>query len=75
MDLNMTYKILHGLVLLDKDNFFKINTNTTRSNGLKIYKNHCNTSTRKSTFTQRVISDWNALPQDVVIAPNVLKLN
>ena len=35
MDLIMTYKILHGLIDVDKDYFFTINTNPTRSNGLK----------------------------------------
>ena len=42
MDLIMTYKILQGTVHLRKDHFFIMNTNPTRTNGLKIYKHHCN---------------------------------
>ena len=40
MDLIMTYKILHGTVHLRKDHIFTMNTNPTRTNGLKIYKHH-----------------------------------
>ena len=72
MDLIMTYKILHGQVLLNSDEFFTINLNHTRSNGMKIYKNHSNTNSRKFSFTQRIINDWNNLPHDIVSAPNVL---
>ena len=35
MDLIMTYKTLHGVVSLDKNVFLTLNTNDTRSNGLK----------------------------------------
>ena len=38
IDLIMTYKILNEAMLVDKDYFFTMNTNHTRSNGLKIYK-------------------------------------
>ena len=62
----MTYKILHGLVLLNSDEFFTINLNHTRSNGMKIYNN------TNSSFTQRIINDWIVLPHDIVSAPNVL---
>ena len=72
MDLIMTYKILHGLVLLNSDKFFTINLNHTRSNVMKIYKNHSNTNSRKFSFTQRIINHWNSLPHDIVSAPNVL---
>ena len=71
MDLIMTYKILHDMVSLNKNNFFTINTNPTRSNGLKIYKHRCNTTIRRTSFSQRVINDWNLLPHNVVTAPNV----
>ena len=47
MDLIMTYKILHNKVYLRKDHLFTMNTYPTRSNGLKIYKNHCNKNVRR----------------------------
>ena len=72
MDLIMTYKILNDNVLVDKDYFFTMNTSHTRSNGFKIYKKYNRTSTRRFTFSQRIINDWNSLPNDVVTSPNVL---
>lgn len=72
MDLIMTYKILNENVLIDKDYFFTMNTSHTRSNGFKIYKKYNRTSARRFTFSQRIINDWNSLPNDVVTSPNVL---
>ena len=57
MNLIMTYKILHGMASLDKNDFFILNTNHTRSNGLKIHKHRCNTIISRTSFSQRVISD------------------
>ena len=71
MDLIMTYKILHSTVHLSKDHFFLMNSNPTRTNGMKIYKNHCNTSTRRYSFSQRIIDPWNKLPSELVNAPNL----
>ena len=71
----MTYKILNEDLLLDKDNFFTMNTSHTRCNGFKIYKKYNRTSTRCFTFSQRIINDWNSLPNDVVTSPNVLTFN
>ena len=51
----MAYKILHGTVHLSKDHFFTMNSNPMRTNGLKIYKNHCNKSARRYSFSQRII--------------------
>ena len=71
MDL-MTYKILQGTVHLRKDHFFNMNTNPTRTNGLKIYKHHCNNTLRRYSFSQRIIDHWNRLPFEIVKAPNLL---
>jgi len=65
-------KIINNLVSLDRDYFFTFNTNTTRSNGLKIYKPRFNTTTRGHSFSQRIINDWNTVPHEIVSAPNVL---
>ena len=51
MDLIMTYKILQGIVHLRKDRFLTMNTNPTRTNGLKIYKHHCNKTLRRYSFS------------------------
>ena len=52
--------------------FFTVNTNPTRSNGLKLYKNRFNTAIRGHSFSQRIVNDWNTLPHEIVSAPNVL---
>ena len=64
MDLIMTYKIINGLVDVDMNYFFTVNANGnhTRSNGLKLYKSRLNSNTRKFSFSQRIINDWNSLP-------------
>ena len=59
-------------ISVDKDYFFTINTNPTRSNGLKLYKNRFNTAIRGHSFSQRIVNDWNTLPHEIVSAPNVL---
>ena len=57
---------------MDKDYFFTVNTNLTRSNGLKLFKSRFNTSTRGHSFSQHIINDWNNLPCEIVSIPNVL---
>ena len=49
-----------------------MNTNPTRTNGLKIYKHHCNKSLRRYSFSQRIIDHWNRLPSEIVNASNLL---
>jgi len=47
MDLIVTYKILNGAVLVDKEYFFTMNTSySTRFNGYKIYKKFNRTALR-----------------------------
>ena len=68
MDLIMTYTILHGLVLLDKKMTSSKSTPILlEAMVLKIYKNRCNTSTSKFTFTQRGMP----YPTMLLLPPNV----
>ena len=62
MDMIMVYKIARGLSGCPFQKFFCINNYTsTRNNGFKIYKQFSH-NTRKYSFSQRVINDWNSLP-------------
>jgi len=73
MDLIMTYKILNGAVLVDKEYFFTMNTSySTRSNGYKIYKKFNRAALQQFTFSQRRINNWNSLLHEIVTSPNVL---
>jgi len=40
-------------------------------NGYKLSKKFCHLNTRKYSFSQRMINDWNSLLADVVKAPDV----
>ena len=44
----------------------------TRSNGLKLSKEHVNTNVRLHCYKNRVVSDWNSLPSYIVNASDVL---
>jgi hypothetical protein len=71
IDLCHCYKIINGLENLTFGDFFEFSTNTTRSNGRKLFKHRCRTDTRKHFFTNRVIDPWNSLPENVVNAPSI----
>jgi len=38
---------------------------------MKLYKRCCRLDVRKFFFCQRVVNNWNSLPEDVVKAPSV----
>ena len=65
-------KILQGLDGIPKDEFFTINTNATRGNGLKLFKKRTSLITRLHSFNFRVVNDWNTLPESLVNYSNVL---
>ena len=44
----------------------------TRGNKLKLVLQHCKYDLRKHYFTNRVVSIWNSLPNDVVMADNIM---
>ena len=68
----MTYKIMTGCVRVDKDQLFNLRENsTTRGHSHKIFKRHATSFNRQSTFRNRIVNDWNSLPDYVVNAKNV----
>ena len=54
----ITYKIIHGLVSIPCGELFVFNQSITRSNGLKLSKEHVNTNLRLHSFRNRIINDW-----------------
>jgi len=71
-DLIECYKILSGKEKLDPNQFFqRSDTTHLRCHSHKLSVNLCRLQLRQNFFRQRVISDWNRLPQDVVDAPSV----
>ena len=61
------FKIMHGYERLNKDMFFRI----TRGHSLALVKSHSRLDIRKYTFSQRVVNDWNKLPEECINATSV----
>ena len=58
------YKIIFGLVHIDREAFFKLCTSCTRRHPYKLFKHHSRISVRSNFFAERVINAWNGLPAD-----------
>ena len=71
MDMIMVYKILHDLDGIPFDTLLSYHHTATRSNGYKLYKKFCHLNCRKYFFLQRIVNDWNNLPQEVIESDNV----
>ena len=70
-DLIETFKIIKEIYTVDKGKFFKMRNNQTRGHNQKIYKQHSRLNLRKYFFSQRVVNDWNQLPEEAVNATTV----
>lgn len=70
-DMIYTYKILTGKMDVNKDDFFRQSDLSTRGHSLKLCKQRATKLTRMTTFSNRIINDWNALPSEVIEAESV----
>ena len=71
-DMIMTYKIMTGCVRVDKKQLFNLRENsTTRGHSYKIFKRHATSFNKQSTFRNRIVNDWNSLPDYIVNSKNV----
>jgi hypothetical protein len=71
-DLIETFKIMKGIDKVDYNKFFKLSENNkVRGHSLKLIKNRSRLNLRKNFFSQRVINDWNKLPEEVISAQSV----
>ena len=69
------YKLLHGKYDSDASNIVKLHkdsdtTDGTRGHSLKLFIERACTNVRKESFSLRVTSLWNNLPELVVTAPS-----
>ena len=64
------FQIMHGYEGLNKDiMFFRIkNDSRTRGHSLALVKCHSRLDIRKYAFSQRVVNDWNKLPEECINA-------
>ncbi|WP_411025719.1 hypothetical protein, partial [Salmonella sp. s55004] len=66
------FKIVHGFDRLSFDDFFTLSRNTrTRGHSLKLHKYHSRLDIRKYFFSQRVVDEWNCLPESLVFSNSV----
>ena len=72
-DLIQVYKIMHSVNNVQKETFFEMANEdiNTRGNSLKIQKKHARLEIRKNSFTHRVVTPWNRLPNCAVLASSV----
>jgi len=66
--------IVYGIIQKgEHDRFFKFHgpDSTTRGHGLKMYKDQSNTNSKKFSFSNRVITTWNQLPEAIVKATSL----
>ena len=56
---------------MDANSLLPLSDLNTRSNGMKISVQYSHLDLRKEFFSQRVVKDWNALPQSVVEAESL----
>jgi len=71
-DLIETNKILHGIENIDREIFFeRAKLAMLRGNSLKLFKKRSRLSVRNNFYSQRVIDDWNTLPNTIVEAPSL----
>ena len=66
------FKIVNGYEDVDRNMFFKLNEGSrTRGHKAALVKEQCRLDMRKYSFSQRVINEWNKLPNDCVNASSV----
>ena len=71
-DLIEVFKILKGLSKVDYSTWFKLSDNNrTRGHDYRLVKSRSRLDIRKHFFSQRVVNEWNSLPNEVVEAETV----
>ena len=71
-DMIKTYQVLHGEMDVRQEDFFTPALDRrTRGHPWKLNKGQAQSRTRRLCFSTRVISDWNSLPPEVVLAPSL----
>ena len=66
------FKIVNGYEDVDRNMFFKLTEGSrTRGHKAALVKEQCRWDMRKYSISQRVVSEWNKLPNDCVNASSV----
>ena len=71
-DLIQVYKICHNIDDIDANKLLPFtNYSSTRNQTYKLRQRFSKRDIRKFTFTNRVVNNWNSLPEEVKNAPSV----
>jgi len=70
-DLLEVFKILKGFEGIEEQLFFKRHISNTRGHSMKLYKERVNRDVLKYSFANRVIEQWNKLPENVISANSI----
>ena len=71
-DMIEVYKIFQGYEGLDIKDFFELNRDgNTRGHRYKLYKKRYRLNYGKYSFGNRVVSEWNALTEQIVTADSI----
>ena len=70
-DLIMVYKILHGLVCVDKSIFEYCTSVNLRGHNCRLARPVTSINCRFHSFASRVVNPWNSLPQSAIDALNI----
>ena len=65
------YKYIHGIYDTDRPTFSIYDRRDTRGHSKKLEKHRSRLAVRSAFFSERVVSDWNSLPNSVVTAPSM----
>ena len=60
------FKFIKGFDITAPNTFFNMSTTGLRGHESKLYKSALSTNIGKFSFSNRIIDDWNSLPQHVV---------
>ena len=71
-DLIETFKLIKGISQVDYNKFFTLSHDSkVRGHTCKLIKNRSRLDIRQKFFSQRVVTSWNQLPEEVVSADSV----
>ena len=64
------YKLFSGKIGLEKEDIFSPSVTAVRGHEFRVIKKKSTKLCRINTFSNRIINDWNSLPQEIVAAPS-----
>ena len=67
-DMMIVYKMLNDLIDLERESFFRMSNLYTRGHSKKLYKPFSRLKIWSQFFSQKVIDEWNSLPNSVLFS-------